>query len=173
MLFRSDSYDAALPLSIDDASLAEIDASEIPSKAILLEEREEQSPFSTVTFSIIGAENARLVAQILTVRYGARNMGLGEDRDQPRGDFPAPQEKLPWIRKVEHRMKNLYGLHGVDSMTPLEAFVTEYAAMSIAKAEFVVQLMDGREKYGVISMDQKDREIAAYVNFTFMPEWSA
>jgi hypothetical protein len=163
----ADSYDTILPLSIDDEELSDIEEHEAASRGGQEIEfkshqevqyaQERQSPFSPMTFSLVGFEIARLQASLVSTRYHSRDAIISDLRNQ-RGGFRPATDKLHWIEQVEQRLQTVYGLDGIDISNPLQYLVSEFATLSITKATFMTRVMEWREEYNVMSVRRKETE---------------
>ncbi|KAF2876440.1 hypothetical protein BDV95DRAFT_602419 [Massariosphaeria phaeospora] len=161
-----DSYDAALPLSISDEDLIEIDAQYLASrqgretKFRSYEEIEKEqagySPFSTMSFPLIEAEAARLV-QIFAPKYRARD-GLFNSASASARSI-SRRERSQWISRLEHRFQSVYRLNTLSPTNAMQFLVSELASISITKARFVTRLMDRREYYGAMSPAERVTEV--------------
>lgn len=170
----ADSYDTALPLSIDDRDLSEIEAQDAASRKgqdtsfkthqEVEYAQERQSPFSPVSFLLGEAEIARLMGQLLTIRYRARDALFHASASSPqlsrkgRSSSATPSDKAQWIGRLEHRFQTVYSLPHVEATNPLQYLVSELATINIARAKFVFKMMEWKDGYGLMSTQRKDGE---------------
>lgn len=169
-----DCYDTALPLSIDDRDLSDIEAQDAASRLgretnfkthhEVEYSQERQSPFSPMTFCLVEVESARLLAQLLSLQHRSRDGGIRATRSssggqRARSSSRGPPENIYWASRLEHRFQAVYGLGKGDLSNPMQYLVTEVAEMSIAKAKFVTRMMDWKDKYSSMSGLEKDNEM--------------
>jgi hypothetical protein len=164
------SYDTVLPLSIDDRDLTEIEAQEAAARSEQENDfkthqeveyaQEQQSPFSPMTFSLVGAESARLFARLLEVPYHPRDAisFRGSNSKSQKSTLRTPSDKLHWIGQVEDRFQTVYGLRNIDPNNPLQFLGSELAAITISRATFATRLMEWKQDYGIMSERRKDTE---------------
>lgn len=173
-IITSESYDTGLPLSIDDRDLADIEAHEavarrgqetnFKSHQEVESAQERHSPFSPMSFTLVGAENARLVNRLIAVRYPARDVAFNGISGSPRGNqtvrstHRTPSDKFHWVGKVDHRFQTVYGLSNVEASNPMQVLVSEVASISIAKAAFAIRVMEWKEDYSTMSERRKESD---------------
>jgi hypothetical protein len=173
----SDSYDTMLPLSIDDRELAEIDAHEISSnhskqdigfKTHQEQEQEQvrQSPFSPMTFSLVRAESARLLTQLLAVRYHSRDAVTtrGGFDHGPRTRSRTSADKRYLISHIAQRFRRVYDLKNTESINPMRHLAGELAAITVEKATFITRVAEWKEDYSIMSERRKQIDTTKYVH---------
>jgi hypothetical protein len=170
-----DSYDAALPLSISDVDLSELDKqyfvsrrggdSDCKTHQEVEQEQERYSPFSAMTLSLIEAETSRLMAQLHISRYRSRDAIFHANSGSPHLARKATStsvsraDKAHWVSKLENRFLSIYKLHSIRSPNAMQVLVLEMVGINIAKAKFITRLMEWREICGSMSDPQRDGEI--------------
>jgi hypothetical protein len=169
-MITTDSYDTALPLSIDDRDLSDIEAHEAAAKQgketgfkthrEIEYGQERRAQFSPMTFSLITGANARLRARLLAVRYHARDAIVDKE---PLRCSRSPSEKLNWVSRLDDRFQTVYGLGQVESANPLKCLVSEFASINVAKATFLTKMLQWKEEYGSMSEHRKTAETMRYV----------
>lgn len=169
----SDTYDTNLPLSIDDEDLSDIQEQEAASRSghetnfkshqEVQYAQERQSPFSPMTFSLVGTEIARLQASLLSTRHYARDAVVLDVRN-PRSGIRRSSDKIHWVEQVDQRLRIVYGLEGIDISNPLQYLISEFAFLSIAKSTLMIRVMEWREEFNSMSMRRKQTETTKYVS---------
>jgi hypothetical protein len=169
-----DFYDAALPLSISDVDLSELDEQYFASRRggesdcrthlEVEQEQERYSPFSAMTLSLIETETARLMAQLHISRYRSRDAIFHANSGSPHqarkaSTSASPADKAHWVSKLENRFRSIYKLHSLRSPNAMQVLVLEMVGINIAKAKFITRLMEWREICGGMSEPQRDDEI--------------
>jgi hypothetical protein len=169
------SYDTALPLSISDQDLTEIDEqdlavrqgkdSDFKSYHEIERTLERQSPFSPMTISLVVAEAARLMTQLLKSRYQARDSLFNPTFASPqiprKQSFGSRSDRLQWISRLEYRYKTVYGHSEMEATHPMQYLVAEMIDLIILKAKFVHKLIEWREsanRMGISSVDDLKEE---------------
>ncbi|KAF2702885.1 hypothetical protein K504DRAFT_188077 [Pleomassaria siparia CBS 279.74] len=169
-------YDTALPLSICDAELSELDEQHLSSKRgqtstfkthlHVEQEQERFSPFSVMTLTLVEAETARLMAQLHNTRYRARDSIFNNSSSSPNlarqstSSAASRFEKVRWVNRLETRFQSVYKLNTLDSSNPKQLLVLETVEINIAKAKFVTRLLEWREVNGGMGDPHRDGEIA-------------
>ncbi|KAF2750005.1 hypothetical protein M011DRAFT_285979 [Sporormia fimetaria CBS 119925] len=165
------SYDTILPLGIEDEALADLQDHAISSRtakdSIPLRhpgaeyEQEGQFPFTIMTFLLAEAEIARLMAQLLTVRYQASDaISLGgspftDTRTNPR----APSERFQLIGQVEHRLRTDFGISSsINPGDTVRCLISDLVAVNIAKAAFLVRATEWKADYAIMSERRRETE---------------
>jgi hypothetical protein len=161
------SYDTALPLSIDDRDLTEVQEQHVevlqgrPSSFKTHQEIEQSqarhSPFSPMTLLMVEAEFARLFSHLLTVPYRARDSIFGTS-PVIRKPSSTRTSKDQAVGKVEHRLQTFYGLSQRESTNPMQLFVLEIVDFHLARARFVVNMLDWKENYSIMSPTRRQSE---------------
>lgn len=167
-----DSYDSALPLSICDTDLSELDEqyfaarrgqeSNFKTHQEIEQEQERFSPFSTMTLSLVETETARLMAELHVSRYRSRDAIFHTSSSSPHlsrkatGTSASRSDKVYWVGQLENRFQSVYQLKGLKTSDAMQLLVLEMIGINIAKAKFVTRLMEWREIYGGLGDPQRD-----------------
>ncbi|KAF2113072.1 fungal-specific transcription factor domain-containing protein [Lophiotrema nucula] len=161
-----DTYDTALPLSISDSDLSEIDEHDAASRRgketnfktyqEIEQGLERRSPFSPMTFSLVETESARMMAQLATRRLRARDSIFQSQLS--RSSSMARSEQSHWISRFEHRFRTVYDLDSLDSSHPMQYLIAEMANVIILKAKFINNMLQWREAYGRMEESRRDAE---------------
>ena len=167
----SDSYDTMLPLSIDDRDLAEIDAHEIASNHSgqetgfkthqeLEREQSRQSPFSPMTFSLVMAENARLLSQLLAVRYHARDAVTtrGSFDHGPMNRARTSADKSYLISQIRKKFLSVSSHNVTESRNPMRYLVAELAAITLEKATFITRVAEWKDDSGRLTPRRRESD---------------
>ncbi|KAF2658318.1 hypothetical protein K491DRAFT_276236 [Lophiostoma macrostomum CBS 122681] len=173
------SYDTALPLSIDDTDLTEIQEQHAaaghgrPSRFKAHQEIEQaqarHSPFSPMTLLMVEAEFARLFAHLLTVPYRARdsifNTGVTTSQSSRKSHGSSERASRDQaVEKIEYRLQTFYGLNHRESTNPMQLFVFEIVDFHLARARFVVNMLDWKENYSLMSPIRRQSETMLLFN---------
>ncbi|KAF2737800.1 hypothetical protein EJ04DRAFT_86987 [Polyplosphaeria fusca] len=168
------SYDTALPLSISDRDLSEIDEqdarvrqgkeSKFKSYHEIEQSLERQSPFSTMTIPLVTTEAARLIAHFSIGRFQARDsifhFQFGSPQLHRSRSLGSRSDRAHWISRLEYRFQGVYGHGELDSANPIQHLVSEIMDLVILKAKFVNKMLEWREgadKLGISRMnDERD-----------------
>ncbi|KAF2475033.1 uncharacterized protein BDR25DRAFT_113627, partial [Lindgomyces ingoldianus] len=155
------SYDTCLPLSICDRDLTEIDEQQRASiqgqerkfKTLqeIEQEQEQYSPFSTMTFTLIEAELARLMTQLFGSRYRSRDsifLGSVQPGQWAPSESALQSDRVRWIRRLEHRFETVYRLDSLDTTNPIQFMVLETMRIRIEQAKFAIRLMEWKDIHG-------------------------
>lgn len=158
-----DGYDTALPLSIEDRDLTAVDeqpaASRQTNQSVFKThtemelEQERQSPFSRMTFSLVQAEIARLMSELMASRYRPRDAIFYTGSESPHAVKSARSDaslrsdlsKQQWVDRLEHRFRAVYALNGFAASDLMQSLVKELASISIMKAHFMNQIMTWKQ----------------------------
>jgi len=171
------SYDAALPLSISDEKLNEAEEKYLASRRgqesnckthqEIEQEQERVSPFSSVSFMLVEAETARLMAQLHAPRYRPRDSIFHSGSGSPQltrrstGFSASRLDKIQWVGRLESRFQTTYRLNNLEAApNSLQVLTAEMIGINIAKAKFITRLVEWREVYGAGGDLQRDGEIA-------------
>jgi hypothetical protein len=167
-----DSYDTMLPLSIDDRDLTEIEEHDaaarqghdttFKSHQEVEQSQERRSPLSPMTFLLVQAETARVLAQLVSVRYRARD-AVGHTAARVPLRSGSRTDKAHWVNRLELRFQNVYALGSLNSTHPIQSLVSEVAAINVAKVQFVQNIVEWKERYSIMSISARDSEATRFV----------
>ena len=168
-----DSYDTLLPLSIEDGDLSELEHNSLrshPNQDGTFRTHEEieqsqrkNSPFSTMTPSLVQAELARLTAQLLTVRFRARdgiffNLASYDSIRAPQNSTELRAEKAYCTNRLEHRFRSIYAMGSLDLSNLRQCLSAELVTIGLSKAKFLNRLMEWKDCYSSMSVPRRETE---------------
>jgi hypothetical protein len=174
-LIGADTYNTMLPVGVHDEDLDKMEGNEagktMPQETAFTPQQEirqaqqGQVSVSPMVFALIRTEIARLQVSLTSISYHA-NDALPFHSRVTRSGLRAPADKIAWIEQTERRLKSVYALDRVETSNPLHQLASEYASLSLAKATFMVRVMEWREEYSTMGMGRKETETTRYVACT-------
>jgi len=169
-------YDTALPVSIADKDLSEID---LESRAAFrgrdkgtlslqeLEQAQEHTMFfSTTTLTIMEAETARQQQSLLCIRYNPRDRPLRANSGSPQLarraiPFSGRTDRMQLANELQTRFLAKYNWEHLDGSDALQYLVAEICQINLLKIKFISRMTQHREAPG--PAPHRQSEIARYV----------
>lgn len=176
-----DSYDTALPLSISDQDLADIDQQSNTSgndgernfKSLqeVEQAQEHHTPFSPLTLLLIESEIAKLQQQLLCFHYRSGDIHFRQDPPGASNRLAslissADRALAQWPDRLESRFESKYNISDLEISDPIQYLASELCHINVAKAKFVAKLTQWKDISGSTPDPTKGSEIVRYVCFT-------
>lgn len=155
-----DTYDIALPLSLTDQVLTEIQLQCGPahqgSSADLTRFREVENsqehtvPFSPMALLIAEAETARQQQQLLCLRYNPRDRPLRASSTSPQISrraipFSGRADRGQWANELQNRFSTRYNWDQYDNSDPIRYLVAEICQINMLKIKLMGNMTQRRE----------------------------
>ncbi|KAJ4301083.1 hypothetical protein N0V90_003173 [Kalmusia sp. IMI 367209] len=155
-----DTYDIALPLSLSDQGLSDLDLQSRPthrgsemnftSFQEVEDAQEHAVPFSSMALLIVEAETARQQQQLLCLRYNPRDRPLRNSSTSPQLarraiPFSGRTDRTQWANELQSRLSTRYNWDHFDSSDPMQYLVAEICQINLLKIKLMGSMTQRRE----------------------------
>ena len=155
-----DTYDIALPLSLADQSLTELElqcrpahqgpGADLTSFHEVEAAQEHTVPFSPIALLIVEAETSRQQQQLLCLRYNPRDRPLRAGSASPQTakraiPFFGRTDRGQWANELQNRFSTRYNWDQYDNSDPIRYLVTEICQINMLKVKLMSSMTQRRD----------------------------